>query len=106
VAGVAHEIGLWWLNACRIVYFVDEPGPVSRYGYAYGTLPDHAGTGEERFLVEWDRANGEVRYDILAFSRPNRLLVRLGYPYMRWVQKRFGRDSATAMVRAVKDDAR
>jgi uncharacterized protein (UPF0548 family) len=106
VAVVAHEIGLWWLNACRIVYVVDEPGSVSRYGFAYGTLPDHAGTGEERFLVEWDRANGEVRYDILAFSRPNRLLVRLGYPYMRWVQKRFGRDSATAMVRAVKDDAR
>ena len=74
-------------------------------GFAYGTLPDHAGTGEERFLVEWDRANGEVWYDILAFSRPHQFLTRLGYPYMRRVQKRFGKESAAAMLKAVKDDA-
>ena len=74
-------------------------------GSPTGRCPDHAGTGEERFLVEWDRASGEVRYDILAFSRPHRLLIRLGYPYMRRVQKRFGRESAAAMVKAVKDDA-
>jgi uncharacterized protein (UPF0548 family) len=104
VASVARCLGLWWVNVCRIVYLVDEDGPVTRFGFANGTLPGHAEAGEERFLVEWDRASGEVWYDILAFSRPNRLLVRLGYPYMRWVQKRFGRDSAEAMVRAVKDD--
>ena len=50
VAVIARNLGLWWLNACRIVYVLDEPGSVSRYGFAYGTLPDHAGTGEERFL--------------------------------------------------------
>jgi uncharacterized protein (UPF0548 family) len=101
VAVVARTGGLWWLNACRIVYVVDESGPIRRYGFAYGTLPDHAGTGEERFLVEWDRASGEVWYDILAFSRPHLFLTRLGYPYMRRLQKRFGRESAAAMVRAV-----
>jgi uncharacterized protein (UPF0548 family) len=106
VAVVARRVGLWWLNACRIVYVVDEDGPVTRFGFAYGTLPDHAGAGEERFLVEWDRASGEVWYDILAFSLPHSVLTRLGYPYMRTVQKRFGRESAAAMVRAVKDDAR
>jgi uncharacterized protein (UPF0548 family) len=104
VAIVARRAGMWWLNACRIVYVVDEPGPVGRYGFAYGTLPDHAESGEERFLVEWDRAAGEVWYDILAFSRPRWLLTRLGYPYMRRVRRRFGRESA-AMVRALKDDA-
>ena len=52
-------LGLWWLNACRIVYVVDEAGPVTKFGFAYGTLPGHAGTGEERFLVEWDRASDE-----------------------------------------------
>jgi uncharacterized protein (UPF0548 family) len=103
VAVVAHEIGLWWLNACRIAYVVDEAGPVSRYGFAYGTLPDHAGTGEERFLVEWDRATGEVRYDLLAFSRPHLFLTRLGYPYLRRVQKRFGKESVAAMLKAVGD---
>lgn len=105
VAVVARNIGLWWLNACRIVYVVEESGPVSRYGFAYGTLPDHAGTGEERFLVEWDRASGDVCYDILAFSRPHLLLTRIGYPYMRHVQKRFGRESAEAMLRAVGNRA-
>ena len=101
VAIVARQVGLWWLNACRIVYVVDEPGSVSRYGVANGTLPDHAGRGEERFLVEWDRASGAVWYDVLAFSRPHQPLTRLAYPYMRSVQKRFGRESAAAMIRAV-----
>jgi uncharacterized protein (UPF0548 family) len=101
VAVVVRQLGLWWLNACRVVYVVDEPGPVSRYGFAYGTLPDHAGTGEERFLIEWDRASGEVWYDILAFSRPHLFLTRLGYPCMRWLQKRFGKASAAALLKAV-----
>jgi uncharacterized protein (UPF0548 family) len=103
VAVIAHQIGLWWLNACRIVYVVDEPGPIRRFGFAYGTLPDHAESGEERFLVEWDRASGEVWYDILAFSRPHQFLARLGYPYTRRVQKRFRKESAEAMLSAVRN---
>jgi uncharacterized protein (UPF0548 family) len=105
VAIVARRLGLWWLSACRIVYVVDESGPVSRYGFAYGTLPDHAGAGEKRFLVEWDRASGEVWYDILAFSRPRWLLTRLGYRSMRGLQKRFGKESAAAMLKAVGNEA-
>jgi uncharacterized protein (UPF0548 family) len=101
VAILARSIGLWWLNACRIVVAINEDGPVRRFGFAYGTLPDHAGSGEERFLVEWHRADGGVWYDILAFSRPRHLLARLGYPWVRRVQKRFGRESAAAMCRAV-----
>jgi uncharacterized protein (UPF0548 family) len=27
-------------------------GPVRRFGFAYGTLPDHVESGEERFTVE------------------------------------------------------
>jgi uncharacterized protein (UPF0548 family) len=101
VAVLARSIGLWWLNACRIVAVVEEEGPVQRFGFAYGTLPDHAGSGEERFLVEWDREAGDVWYDIRAFSRPRHLLARLGYPWVRRVQKRFGRESAAAVRRAV-----
>src|SRR5262249_33060834 len=33
--------GLWFLNACRIVYVLDETSPVRRVGFAYGTLPGH-----------------------------------------------------------------
>ncbi len=53
---------------------------MSRFGFAYGTLPGHVESGEERFLVEWDRGDDAVWYDILAFSRPNHVLTRLGYP--------------------------
>lgn len=101
VAILARSIGLWWLNACRIVAVVNDEGAVKRFGFAYGTLPDHAGSGEERFLVEWDREDDSVWYDILAFSRPRHILARLGYPWMRRVQKRFGRQSAAAVCRAL-----
>ena len=101
VAVLARAIGLWWLNSARIVYVVDESGPISRYGFAYGTLPDHVEKGEERFLIEWNRADDSVWYDILAFSRPNHFLTRMGYPLVRRAQKRFGRDSAASMLRAV-----
>jgi uncharacterized protein (UPF0548 family) len=101
VAVMAQLFGLWWLNACRIVYVVDEQGPVQQFGFAYGTLPDHAESGEERFTVEWHGADDAVWYDILAFSRPQQLLPRLGYPFARKLQRRFAKDSVAAMRRAV-----
>lgn len=100
VAVVARTFGVWWLNACRVVYLVDdEQGTVRRWGFAYGTLPGHAECGEERFLVEWDQSDGGVWYDVLAFSRPRHVMARLGYPLARRFQRRFARDSAAAMVR-------
>lgn len=102
VAVMGRAIGLWWLNSCRIVYVVDESGPISKFGFAYGTLPGHVESGEERFLMEWDQADDSVWYDILAFSRPNHILTRLGYPVVRRTQKRFGRDSAASILRAVR----
>lgn len=98
VAVMARLLGCWSLNACRIVAVVDREGT---FGFTYGTLPDHAESGEERFQVEWDRETGAVWYDILAFSRPRHLLARLGYPLVRRIQKRFARDSAAALLRAV-----
>jgi uncharacterized protein (UPF0548 family) len=103
VAVIARLFGLWWLNACRIVYLVDEEESVKRFGFAYGTLPEHAESGEERFTVEWYEQDDAVWYDILAFSRPQQLLARLGYPFARRLQKRFARDSGTAMLRAVAE---
>lgn len=102
VAVMGWAVGFWWLNFCRIVYTVDESGPISRFGFAYGTLPGHVERGEELFLVSWDRETDRVSYDILAFSKPNRLLTRLGYPLVRRRQKRFGRESAVAMFCAVR----
>lgn len=85
VAVLARSLGLWWLNACRIVYLVDEQIERKSFGFAYGTLPDHAESGEGRFVIEMDE-DGTVWYDILAFSRPNRTLARIGYRYVRRVQ--------------------
>ena len=56
----ARLFGCWLLNACRIVYVVNEEGPVTRYGFAYGTLPGHAESGEERFTVEWHQQDDAV----------------------------------------------
>src|SRR6476469_3652636 len=43
VGVTGRALGLWWLNACRVVYVVDErDGPVPKFGFAYGTLPEHA----------------------------------------------------------------
>lgn len=92
--------GLWSLSAARVVYVVDEEGPIKRFGFAYGTLPDHVERGEERFLIEWNASDDTVWYDILAFSQPRHPLVRLGSPYARRLQKRFARDSLLVMKTA------
>ena len=101
VAILGWAYGFWWLNACRIVYVVDEDGPVRKFGFAYGTLPGHVESGEERFLLEWERETGQVSFDILAFSKPRHIATRLGYPLVRRKQKRFGREAATAIYREV-----
>ena len=97
VAVLARVVGWWSLNVCRIVYVIDEE---RRYGFGYGTLPEHAEAGEERFTVEW-LDDDSVWYDILAFSREKHPLARLAYPLSRRLQDKFRRDSGLALKRAV-----
>jgi uncharacterized protein (UPF0548 family) len=73
---------------------------VRRFGFAYGTLPDHGAIGEEHFMVEWRPADDSVWYDLYAVSRLERPLARLGYPLARAPQRRFVRASKRAMVEA------
>jgi uncharacterized protein (UPF0548 family) len=100
VAILVRRFGAWLSNACRIVYTVEETGDLHRFGFAYGTLPDHVESGEERFTVEWNRSDDSVWYDLLAVSRPHHILARLGFPYARHLQRRFASDSLRAMQRA------
>jgi uncharacterized protein (UPF0548 family) len=101
VAVLARVFGFWSLNAARIVYVIDErQGQRTRFGFAYGTLPDHVERGEERFTVEWC-ADDSVWYDIYAFSRPKHPLARIGFPITRMLQKRFVRDSLAIMTSCV-----
>jgi uncharacterized protein (UPF0548 family) len=68
---------------CRIVNVIEEE---TRWGFAYGTLPGHPEQGEEAFIVS--RSSDEtVRFEIVAFSRPAELLVRLSGPVGRSVQR-------------------
>lgn len=98
VAVKAYTFGAWSLNAARVVYVINEAGPTETFGFAYGTLPDHVETGEERFKVEWNLEDDSVWYDILAFSRPHHTLVKLAAPLARQLQKRFARESMRRIV--------
>jgi uncharacterized protein (UPF0548 family) len=102
VAVVIKHFGLWSLNCCRIAYVIDEDGPIRRFGFAYGTLPEHAEQGEERFTVDWQRSSDLVSYDIVSFSRPGNIAVKIAYPLARELQNRFLRHSLVAMVNAVR----
>jgi uncharacterized protein (UPF0548 family) len=93
VAVYIRSLGLWWRNASRIIYTVEEP---NCFGFAYGTLPGHIEKGEELFLVEI-QPDGAVYYEIRAFSLPRHWLAWLGYPLARYLQAVFRRDSAKQM---------
>ena len=102
VAVQTKTFGFWSLNAARIVYLIEEnQAGNARFGFAYGTLPDHVEDGEERFTVEWHKEEDDsVWYDIYAFSRPKHPLARLGFPITRMLQRRFVRDSLAVMLLA------
>jgi uncharacterized protein (UPF0548 family) len=102
VGTMARAFSVWTVNVGRIVYLFDEEGPVSRYGLAYGTLPGHVERGEERFAVEWHHGDDSVWYEIRAVSQPGRWFTHLAYPLTRRLQRRFGRDSLRAMLKAVE----
>jgi uncharacterized protein (UPF0548 family) len=69
---------------CRVVYVVDGP---DRRGFAYGTLPGHAESGEELFLVRYDAATDEVIAEVRAFSRHATWWSRLASPATSLIQR-------------------
>jgi uncharacterized protein (UPF0548 family) len=95
VATRIHHFGFWSLNACRVVYTIEDQ---RRFGFAYGTLQDHAECGEERFSIEWHE-DDSVWFHILAFSKP-RSLARMGAPLARRLQKRFAREAISVIQRS------
>lgn len=85
--GSEFQTGLGFSKArlwvpCRIVWFIDTP---AAYGYGFGTMPGHPERGEEAFEVTL-RGNGEVHFDIRAFSSPASWYARLGGPVTTLVQ--------------------
>ena len=90
-------------TVARIVYVVDDrDGPVERFGFAYGTLPRHFESGEERFLIEWDRGDNRVWYEVHMFCPPGPLgCTGLATPWCGALQRKFGTLTKEAMLDAV-----
>jgi uncharacterized protein (UPF0548 family) len=99
VAVQIRHLGFWSLNGCRVVYHSTHDS--DSFGYAYGTLPNHAESGEEIFEVRFDPRTEDVSYRIRATSRAQALLAHLGQPIVRALQAQFRRDSIAAMKRAI-----
>jgi len=62
----------------------------------------HVEKGEERFLIEWTKANNCVYYDLLSFSKPANWFVTLGYPVARFIQSSFAAASQASMLKAIQ----
>ena len=105
VAVLIRHFGFWSLNGCRVVYRVDSEAGECRYGFAYGTLTNHAESGEEFFEVFLDPRTDDVVYRIRAASWPQATLARVGHPIVRALQARFRSHSAAAMERAIRSIA-
>ncbi len=95
VCTIARQMGVYSLNVARIVYVDDQTS--TRFGFGYGTLPEYALVGEERFTVEMDIASKNVTFEIFSFSRPKSLLMTMCRPLLRRAQRRFCVDSSTSV---------
>ncbi len=69
---------------CRVVYVIDEP---DIRGFAYGTLPGHPESGEERFAVRYDPNTSAVYAEVAAFSRPGTWWSKAGGPFVVMAQR-------------------
>lgn len=101
VAVLIRHLGFWSLNGCRVLYHLDG-SDVARFGFAYGTLTNHAESGEELFEVFIDPQTDEVIYRIRAISWPQATLARIGQPIVRVLQERFRDHSVAAMKRVTR----
>lgn len=83
--GTVVVVKIGFLKApCRVVYVVDEPHV---RGFAYGTLPGHPESGEERFVVRHDPATAAVYAEVCAFSRPATWWSKAGGPITSLAQR-------------------
>jgi len=104
VAVLVRHLGFWSLNGCRVVYRVGDQQIGRSFGFAYGTLTNHAEEGEEIFGVSLTPESEKVVYRIRAVSRPRVALARIGYPFTRLLQQRFRRDSIRALRLAIGEN--
>ena len=96
VPGVRLTVGAGPLRVpCEVVWSSLHG---DRIGFGYGTLPGHQASGEEAFFVERDERD-RVWFTVLAYSRPARLLMRLGGPGAVVAQHAYARLCGRALKR-------
>ena len=102
VGVLARALGVWSLNACRVVELSEEvTDEQHNFGFTYATVTEHVYRGAERFAVIWDHSTDEVHYDVASYSRARHLLVWIFAPYIRHLQRRFAKESVREMQQAV-----
>jgi uncharacterized protein (UPF0548 family) len=98
-AVLIRHLGFWSLNGTRVLHQVAGNDARRAFGFVYGTLTNHAESGEELFEVFIDQTTGHVMYRIRAVSWPQSALAWIGQRFVRHLQARFRHDSASVMRR-------
>ncbi len=91
----ARHFGFWSLHPSRIIEVVRTE---QIFCFTIRTLKGHSECGEEQFSLE-RLTTGEVRFAIRSYSRPAVLAGWVALPYVRRLQRRFGRQAAQVMQR-------
>jgi Domain of unknown function (DUF1990) len=89
----------------------DTPaGPEQVWGYNYRTLEGHFEKGEITFTVHKNLKNGQVRFQVKAYSQPERIkniFYRIGFKlFGRTLQRKFARESLKRMRMLVEEALR
>jgi len=94
--GLPLTLGLGPLRVpCQVIWVEKSK---KKTGFAYGTLPGHQASGEEAFIVEHDERD-RVWFVVRAYSRPARVLMRLGGPMAVVFQHLYARLCGRALKR-------
>ena len=95
----SRQLGVFWVFNANRIYARHERG-ARACSVSWITPRRHVLAGEERLSVTWDGGDdGEVRFEVLSFSRPRHIISWATYPLVRAQQARFARD-ATRLMRA------
>lgn len=60
VSILTRHFGFWSLNACRVVYLIDQVRTCEEVWLCLRNLIEPRGRGEERFTIEWHKADDTV----------------------------------------------
>lgn len=111
----AQFLGFTFWFGVRVGGVTDEQqnspdGPEQVWGYNYRTLEGHFEKGQITFTIHKNLTTGRVRFQVKAYSRPDRIsniFYRIGFQlFGRFLQRRFAHESMQRMRRLVGEALR